>query len=122
MIYGIGTDIVEVSRFKNMKSIDAFANKCLTSEEFNNLEDSKKPIYLAKQFSIKEAISKAFGTGIRQEVLLSNISVARDDLGKPVFIPLNNLKDKMNDLGISASHVSLADEKNYVVAFAILER
>ena len=114
MIYGVGTDIVEVSRFRNMKSLDAFAKKCLTSEElnyFNDLEDSKKPIYLAKQFSIKEAISKAFGTGIRQEVLLSNISVARDDLGKPIFIPLNNLKDKMNDLGISASHVSLADEK-----------
>ena len=125
MIYGIGIDIVEVSRFKNMKSIDAFANKCLTYEElsyFNGLEKTKKPTYLAKQFCIKEAISKAFGTGIRQEVLLSNISVARDELGKPVFIPLNNLKDKMNDLGISASHVSLADEKNYVVAFAILER
>ena len=53
-----------------MKSLDAFAKKCLTSKElnyFNDLEDSKKPIYLAKQFSIKEAISKAFGTGIRQE-------------------------------------------------------
>ena len=125
MIYGIGTDIVEVSRFKNMKSIDAFAKRCLTSEEikhFNDLEGSKKSIYLAKQFCIKEAISKAFGTGIRQEVLLSNMSIARDELGKPVFIPLNNLKDKMNDLGILASHVSLSDEKNYVVAFAILER
>ena len=56
MIYGIGTDIVEVSRFKNMKSIDAFANKCLTSEElsyFNGLEKTKKPTYLAKQFCIK---------------------------------------------------------------------
>ena len=62
MIFGIGTDIVEVSRFKNMKSIDTFAKKCLTSEElnyFNDLVDSKKTIYLAKQFSIKEAISKA---------------------------------------------------------------
>ena len=79
MIYGIGTDIVEVSRFRNMKSLDAFAKKYLTSEElnyFNDLEDSKKPLYLAKQFSIKEAISKAFGTGIRQEVLLSNMSIA----------------------------------------------
>ena len=82
MIYGIGTDIVEVSRFRNMKSLDAFAKKCLTSEElnyFNDLEGSKKPIYLAKQFSIKEAISKAFGTGIRP-VSYTHLRGPRDGL------------------------------------------
>lgn len=125
MIFGIGTDIVKVSRFEEMDSVDTFAKKCLSEEElkhFFSLKDSKKPRYLAKQFCIKEAISKAFGTGIRQEVLLSNMTIIRDDLGKPLFKPNKKLEDKMNSLGISSSHVSLADEKKYVVAFAILER
>jgi phosphopantetheinyl transferase (holo-ACP synthase) len=49
------------------------------------------------------------------------MSIARDDLGKPIFTANNDLNIKMNNLGISKTHVSLADEKNYVVAFAILE-
>jgi holo-[acyl-carrier protein] synthase len=70
---------------------------------------------------MKEAISKALGTGVRNEVTLPNMTILRDDLGKPIFIANNDLEIKMNNLGISKTHVSLADEKNYVVAFAILE-
>ena len=124
MIFGIGTDIVKVSRFEEMKSIEPFAKKCLSSDEltiFKELESSKKPRYLAKQFCIKEAVSKALGTGIRNEVTLPNMTIRRDGLGKPICVPNNNLKSKMNNLGISKTHVSLADEKKYVVAFAILE-
>ena len=124
MIFGIGTDIVKVSRFDEMQSLESFAKKCLSIEElliFKKLEGLKQPRYLAKQFCMKEAISKALGTGIRYEVTLPNMTIARDDLGKPTFTPNNDLNIKMNNLGISKTHVSLADEKNYVVAFAILE-
>ena len=124
MIFGVGTDIVKVSRFDEMQSLESFAKKCLSIEElliFKKLEGLKQPRYLAKQFCMKEAISKALGTGIRNEVTLPNITIVRDDLGKPVFTANNDLEIKMNNLGISKTHVSLADEKNYVVAFAILE-
>ena len=124
MIFGIGTDIVKVSRFNEMQSLESFAKKCLSIEEltiFKKLEGLKQPRYLAKQFCMKEAISKALGTGIRNEVTLPNMTIARDDLGKPIFTANNDLEIKMNNLGISKTHVSLADEKNYVVAFAILE-
>ena len=124
MIFGIGTDIVKVSRFDEMQSLESFANKCLSIEElliFKKLEGLKQPRYLAKQFCMKEAISKALGTGIRNEVTLPNMTIVRDDLGKPIFTANNDLEIKMNNLGISKTHVSLADEKNYVVAFAILE-
>lgn len=124
MIFGIGTDIVKVSRFNEMQSLESFAKKCLSIEElliFKKLEGLKQPRYLAKQFCMKEAISKALGTGIRNEVTLPNMTIVRDDLGKPIFTANNDLEIKMNNLGISKTHVSLADEKNYVVAFAILE-
>ena len=124
MIFGIGTDIVKVSRFNEMQSLESFAKKCLSIEEltiFKKLEGLKQPRYLAKQFCMKEAISKALGTGIRNEVTLPNMTIVRDDLGKPIFTENTDLEIKMNTLGISKTHVSLADEKNYVVAFAILE-
>ena len=124
MIFGIGTDIVKVSRFNEMQSLESFAKKCLSIEElliFKKLEGLKQSRYLAKQFCMKEAISKALGTGIRNEVTLPNMTIVRDDLGKPIFTANNDLEIKMNNLGISKTHVSLADEKNYVVAFAILE-
>jgi len=124
VIFGIGTDIIKISRFDEMRSLESFAKKCLSIDElvlFGGLEGLKKPRYLAKQFCMKEAISKALGTGVRNEVTLPNMTILRDDLGKPIFIANNDLEIKMNNLGISKTHVSLADEKNYVVAFAILE-
>lgn len=124
MIYGIGTDIVEIKRLTGMKSLDAFANKVLTENElkiFDDLTNSKKASYLAKQFAAKEAIAKAFGTGLKDPIQLNNIEILRNDEGKPTFNPLNGLISKITDLGITKTHVSLADEKDYAIAFAILE-
>ena len=124
MIYGIGTDIVEIKRLTGMKSLDAFANKVLTENElkiFDDLTKSKKASYLAKQFAAKEAIAKAFGTGLKSPVELHNIEILRDKEGKPIFKPLNDLILKMKDLGIAKTHVSLADEKDYALAYAIIE-
>ena len=124
MIYGIGTDIVEIKRLTAMKSLDAFAKKVLTENElkvFDDLTNSKKTSYLAKQFAAKEAIAKAFGTGLKDPIQLNNIEILRNDEGKPTFNPLNGLISKITDLGITKTHVSLADEKDYAIAFAILE-
>ena len=124
MIYGIGTDIVEIKRLTAMKSLDTFANKVLTENElkiFDDLTNSKKASYLAKQFAAKEAIAKAFGTGLKDPIQLNNIEILRNDEGKPTFNPLNGLISKITDLGITKTHVSLADEKDYAIAFAILE-
>ena len=124
MIFGVGTDIVSLSRLEKMDNLEKFAMKVLSEKElaiFTNLVESKKITYLAKQFAGKEAISKAFGTGMSLPVMFENIEILRDDHGKPVFNALNDLKILQVDLGIVKSHVSLADEKNYAIAFAILE-
>jgi holo-[acyl-carrier protein] synthase len=124
VIYGIGTDIVEISRIAEMKSLSSFAEKILSSNEFeiaSQYKNDKLIKYLAKQFAAKEAISKAFGTGIRKPILMKDIEIIRDEIGKPFLNPLAGVKKTIIDLGITKSHVSLADESEYVIAFAILE-
>ena len=124
MIFGIGTDIVKISRIQEMKSISRFAEKILWSEELkiaSSYNDERLIKFIAKQFAGKEAISKAFGTGIRKPVLFKDIEILRNENGKPLLNPLGEVKKTMINLGISNSHVSLADENEYAIAFAILE-
>lgn len=124
MIYGIGTDIVEISRITKMKSLSSFSKKILSSNELeiaSQYKNDKLIKYLAKQFAAKEAISKAFGTGLRKPILMKDIEIMRDKIGKPYLHPLAGVKKTIIDLGITKSHVSLADESEYVIAFAILE-
>ena len=124
MIYGIGTDIVKIARIQEMKYLSAFADKILSSKEMkiaSSYNEKRLIKFLAKQFAGKEAVSKAFGTGIRKPILLKNIEILRDENGKPLLNPLGEVKKTMINLGISKSHVSLADENDYAIAFAILE-
>ena len=124
MIFGIGTDIVKISRIKEMKSLSTFAEKILSPEELkiaSSHKGEKLIKFLAKQFAGKEAISKAFGTGLRKPILLKDIEILRDENGKPLFNPLGGVKKTIIDLGITKSHVSLTDENDYSIAFAILE-
>ena len=125
MIFGIGTDIVEVERIKNLSSISKFAKKILSQKElntFNSLDKDQKVYFLSKQFAAKEAISKALGTGIGHEASLNNIEILRDEKGKPFFNAINELSLLISDLGITKTHVSLADESNYAIAMVILEK
>ena len=124
MIYGIGTDIVNISRFKKMKSIKSFSEKILSEDEIkicSTFDEEKLIKYLAKQFACKEALSKAFGTGIRKPILFKELEVLRDENGKPYFNPLGDIKKTLINLGITKTHVSLADESEHAIAFAILE-
>ena len=124
MIYGVGTDIVEISRIKQMKSLSSFAEKILSPSELkmaSTFEKEKLATFLAKQFAGKEAISKAFGTGIRKPILMKDIEILRDDSGRPILNPLAGVKKTIIDLGITKSHVSLADVTDYAIAFVILE-
>ena len=125
MIFGIGTDIVDINRIKSMDSLSAFANKILSENEikvFSDLKEGKQATYLSKQFAGKEAISKAIGTGISGDIKFKEIEILRDERGRPIFNPVKNLKEILANLGITKTHVSLSDEKDYAIAFAILEK
>ena len=125
MIFGIGTDIVDVKRIKKMKSIDSFAKKILGDTEhlkYAALSESKKIFFVAKQFAGKEAFAKAIGTGISGDVNLKGIEILRDDKGKPIFNFDEKIQMRLDHLGITHSHVSLSDEEEYALAFVILEK
>tara|TARA_B000000475_G_scaffold232316_1_gene198491 strand:- start:183 stop:560 length:378 start_codon:yes stop_codon:yes gene_type:complete len=125
MIFGIGTDLVEIKRIESINSIDKFANKILSKNElsiFNSLKEEKKITFLSKQFAGKEAISKAIGTGITKQTRFKDIEILRDENGKPILNAIDGFKKYMNDLGITKTHVSLSDERNYAIAFAVLEK
>ena len=125
MIFGIGTDIVEIKRIKTMTSLDKFASKILSHNEkefYDSLTNEKKIVYISKQFAAKEAIAKAIGTGIRNDTHFKNIEILRDKNGAPIFNALNKLDKIISDLGITKTHVSLADERDYAIAIAVLEK
>ena len=121
MIFGVGTDIVLISRIKNSK---AFAEKILSASEMQLWEEktsSKQQNFLAKQFACKEAVAKAIGTGFSNTIFPKDIEILRNSAGKPYINAQANLEEVFSDLRIINSHVSIADEIDYVVAFVIIE-
>ncbi len=124
MIYGIGTDIVAVSRLEDMygrhgeKSLD----KLLSPEEYGDCRASTAPgRFLAKRFAAKEALGKALGLGVRPPATLPAIAVVHDAYGKPEFRYAPALAAYMAENGLTA-HLSLSDERDYAVAFVVVEK
>lgn len=124
MIFGIGTDIVEVARISDSVAEfgDTFAKKILAESEMPNyLQSNIKARFLAKRFAAKEAFSKALGTGLRAPATLQNIAVSHDDLGKPMLVLAPVLQDFLASKNIIKTHISISDEKNLAAAFVVLE-
>lgn len=123
MILGIGTDIAKIDRFISDKlHMDRLANKILTDyelAEYNKLPD-QQAIYLAKKWSAKESISKAFGTGISGDTKWKSIEIRHNQAGQPVVCFYNNLKDSVETLQAKC-HLSVSDEHDTVVAYSIIE-
>ena len=125
MIYGIGIDLCSIRRVQNIKDLNKFANKILTSDEIKYLDtlDQKNSVnYLAKQFAAKEALSKALGTGLIGDVKLNLIEIDRDQSGKPYIKMNDHMKTLLSKIGVNSTFVSLADDSDFAVATVILER
>ncbi|MDP1594485.1 MAG: holo-ACP synthase [Gallionella sp.] len=124
MIFGIGTDIVEYARIEAMWQRHGIrlAQRLLSVAELPEYHLHAQPArFLAKRFAAKEAFAKAAGSGLRHPVSLSRISVAHDGLGKPVLQFDATLRNYLAQLGVSAHHLSISDERNMIVAFVVLE-
>jgi len=124
MIYGVGTDIVNIDRVKRIlsKNRDGFVKRVLSEHEqalFANKADSAA--YCAKRFAAKEAFAKALGTGIGRVVGFQDLTVRNNENGKPHFIPSEKLRLYLLEKGINQAHLSISDESQNAVAFVILE-
>ena len=126
MIKGIGIDLVDKSRIKDIYSKHGirFENKILSLKELEELserKDSNKISYLSNNFACKEACSKVLGTGFSNGVQFKDIEVLRNSRGGP-FINLNGEASVIaNDLKINNIHVSITDSKESSIAFVIGE-
>lgn len=124
MIYGVGTDIINIKRVEYIlsKNKQGFVKRVLSEHEqalFANKGDSAT--YCAKRFAAKEAFAKALGTGIGKIVSFQDLTIRNNENGKPYFIPSEKLRLYLVDRNIKQAHLSLSDEKHNAVAFVILE-
>ncbi|MDP4086410.1 MAG: holo-ACP synthase [Bacillota bacterium] len=114
MIKGIGIDIIELPRVREMIAKQKrFIDRILTEKEketYQALSDSRRVEFLGGRFAAKEAFSKANGTGIGKELSFLDIEIDTDERGKP-FVRFPEVK----------AHVSISHSKEYAIAQVIIE-
>ena len=123
-IIGLGTDIAEIERLEKAldRNGEAFAKRILAESEYQTyltLRQQKR--FLAKRFAAKEAASKALGTGISQGITFRDFIVSNDKYGKPILMLTQRAKEIADNLGVKRIHLSISDERYYVVATVVME-
>ena len=123
MIFGIGTDILQLERIENTyaKFADRFVNHLLMPEEHAQLKKTARPVrFLAMRFAAKEAIVKAMGTGFAHGVWIRDVGIVQNAWGKPevVYSPRGEIVRRR--MGVGEGHITLSDEAGLIVAVAAL--
>lgn len=117
MINGIGTDILDIRRFERLYLNwgNRLVSRLFNKNEIPSYYSKKKFIQsLAGKFAAKEAISKAFGTGIGSVIGFKDIKILKNKNGAPTA-SIDNINDKV-------IHISISHSDYYAIAFAILEK
>ena len=125
MIFGIGTDVVQLSRIEATwaRHGEHFVRRLLLPEEEQAFRRYKRPVrFLAMRFAAKEAIVKALGTGFAHGVWIRDVGVAPNAWGRPEVIWSERGRRRRDELGAGEGHVTLTDEAGLVVAVAVLMR
>lgn len=129
MIKGLGTDIVQVDRLQLAleRSGEKLLKRVLVAEELQRYyqkteRDPRNGLqYFAKRYAAKEAVAKALGTGIGRGVSWQDIEVSNNQDGAPEVRLSGGALAKMQALLASQCSLSISDERDYAVAFAILD-
>ncbi len=122
MIIGVGVDIVEVDRIQSLikKWGEKFALRIFSEAERSFFSGSVvRADLLSRQFAAKEAVSKALGTGL-SGIRLSDVTVLRDKKGKPFVELLGKAASEASAIGVNRIHVSIADERDYAIAYVVI--
>jgi len=125
MIYGVGTDIVEIARVARVLTRygERFAERILCPPELARFRVHRKPVaYLAKRFAAKEAFTKALGTGIHAPANWHGVWVVNLRSGQPALEFTAALATLLQQRGVGRAHLSLSDEREFASATVILER
>ena len=120
---GIGTDIVQIERVEAVwrRQGEQFVNRILTPAERAECDEAPQPWrYLAKRFAAKEAIAKCFATGIGKDLSWQDMTIERNAAGAPVVALSDAGQALAKSKGGREVLLSISDEQEYAVAFAVL--
>ena len=125
-IIGLGVDIIENKRIKSLIRNKKFIHRIYSKKEIlisNTINN--KTSFFAKRFVAKEAFSKAIGIGFRDKLNFKDISILNDKNGKPYYdltAKLRKIIFKYLKINKFKVYLSLSDEKNYSIAFSIIQK
>jgi len=124
MILGVGIDIIEVKRIAASyeKFGERFVNRILLPDEIAYCLSNKNPApFLAARFAAKEAISKAFGTGIGAQLGWQDMEIRRKESGEPFVVLHGKGEELFKARKAKRLLVSLSHTQNYAAVTAVLE-
>lgn len=128
MIYGIGTDLIEIERIAQAQARfgDRFAQRVLGAQELQRYAARSQRsaqrglAYLATRFAAKEAICKALGLGMRLPMTWRAVEIVNAPSGRPVAIAHGELARFLQARRLRL-HVSVTDERSVAMAYAVAE-
>ena len=125
-ILGVGVDIIENRRIKNSIKSKSFITRIFGSREIKfSKRFSNKSNFFSKRFAAKEAFAKSLGTGFRKDLNFKDIEILNDKMGKPYYFKskkINNLIYKKFKIKSYDLFLSISDEKDYSIAFTIIQK
>lgn len=124
MILGTGIDIIEVERIEaaHKRFGDRFVERILRPAELAYCFSHKSPgPFLAARFAGKEAISKAFGTGVGAQLGWQDMEICRKESGEPYVVLHGKGQALLVSRGGRTVHISLSHTEKHAAAMAILE-
>ncbi|MFL2490849.1 MAG: holo-ACP synthase [Luminiphilus sp.] len=121
LVRGIGVDIVKLERIEAAyeRFGERFARKVLSADELATSAITAS--FIAKRFASKEAIAKALGSGFREGITMPLITVTKNQLNKPEVALAGAAAERLRAIGAQEVLVSISDEVDSVVAFAIAQ-
>lgn len=121
MIIGVGIDVIEISRIKQAISRPAFIKRVFTKleQEYCDSRGVQRPASYAARFAGKEAVLKAFGTGLAGGSL-QEIEILNDSRGCPKITLTGFYADLAKEMGVKTIHISLTHAREYAAAQAVL--
>tara|TARA_B100000989_G_scaffold193991_1_gene146377 strand:+ start:167 stop:553 length:387 start_codon:yes stop_codon:yes gene_type:complete len=124
-ILGVGVDIVQNKRIKSSIKNKSFVLKIFGKNEIKLSKKNKnKSNFFAKRFAAKESFSKSIGIGFRNNLNFKDIQILNDSMGKPYFKKSKKISDIITKKFKVRNYellLSISDEKDYSVAFTILQ-
>ncbi len=125
MIFGIGIDIVDISRFERFVQMNrqSLLLRLFTAHELDYCSVKKLSAqHYALRFAAKEAFLKALGTGLRDGLAWKDMEVVNDQWGKPELKLSGKALELFHGRGLTASFLALSHDANCAVATVVLEK